>query len=114
MVRPTSDVAQRLFEVPCSVAVPLTRIRDSAQLRTCLIDALIAPILKEGGLIGLTPEVDLIEGAKVVKKELLVRMMTTRNKTRVREVILLARLWTIIGRISDNCYRSTKLPQTRT
>jgi len=48
--------------------------------------------LKVGGLIGLTPLAELIEGAKPVKKRLLVRMMTPRNKTSIRDAILLAPL----------------------
>jgi hypothetical protein len=58
MVLPTRDVAQRLFEVPWSVAVPLERTLDSAHVRTCLMEALNAAVLKLGGFIGLAAAED--------------------------------------------------------
>ena len=84
MVLPTRDVAQRLFEVPWSVAVPLGRTLDSAQVRTCLIDALKAAVLKVGGFIGLAAAEDWNEGNVLEASGVLDKMIPIRRKTGIR------------------------------
>src|SRR5690348_10723800 len=84
MVLPTNDVAQRLFEVPWSVAVPLGRTLDSAQVRTCLIEALMAAVFNVGGFIGLAAVEDWNEGSMLETSGVLDRMIPIRRKTSIR------------------------------
>ena len=114
MVLPTRDVDQRLFEVPWSVAVPLGRTLDSAQVRTCLIDALKAAMLKVGGLIGLAAAEDWNEGNVLEASGVLDKMIPIRRRTGIRAKEALDPILRVSSRafnrwICDERYCSVKL-----
>ncbi len=73
-----------MFEVPWSVAVPLGRTLDSAQVRTCLIEALIAAVFNVGGFTGLVAVEDWNEGSVLETSGVLDRMIPIRRKTIIR------------------------------
>jgi len=53
-------------------------------VRTCLIDALKAAVLKVGGFIGLAAAEDWIEGNVLEASEMLDKMIPIRRKTGIR------------------------------
>jgi len=64
--------------------VPLGRTLDSAHVRTCLIEALIAAVFKVGGFIGLAAAEDWNEGKMLEASGVLDKMIPIRRKTGIR------------------------------
>jgi hypothetical protein len=57
---------------------------DSAQVRTCLIEALIEAVLKVGGFVGLVAEENWNEGKVLEASGVLEKMIPIRRKTGTR------------------------------
>ena len=64
--------------------MPLGRTLDSAHVRTCLIETLIAALFKVGGFIGLAAAEDWNEGKMLEASGVLDRMIPIRKKTGIR------------------------------